>query len=250
MRNRWVIAASVGIAALWFAWVFQAPLFSALSICWKSETLGQWGDTFGALNSLFAGLAAIGVVATLHLQRRSIAEQKSDQARQSFESHFFQLLALLRELRTEIKFKPSAKELIGSDAIAHFSEVMKSEATSGHVGPGSADALASSYRAKVHEKVEASLGAYFRTLFNILRLTSEEKSLSQDDREMYGNLLRAQLSTDDLCLLGFNGLMKESGKLSHYIKEFRLLKYMPAGNVRSIFLLHYGDAALQGRSDS
>ncbi|WP_425903594.1 putative phage abortive infection protein [Agrobacterium radiobacter] len=246
--NKWVVPAIIGIAALWLLWVFQAPIFELFSICWRSETLGQWGDTFGALNSLFAGLAAIGVVATLHLQRQALAAQKHDQARQRFESHFFQLLALLRELRSEIKYKPSAVELIGSDAIAYFSGLLKRESDEGSAEISSKDALAAVYRSKVHQTAEASLGAYFRTLFNILRLTSEENSLSIDDKEMYGNLVRAQLSTDDLCILGFNGFMKESGQLSAYIREFRLLKYMPASNIRSIFLLHYGDAALRGRA--
>ncbi|CAD7023190.1 hypothetical protein REJC140_00123 [Pseudorhizobium endolithicum] len=249
MGSRWTIVTGVIAITLWLAWVIQKPVIQSFSIEWDSATLGQWGDTFGALSSLFAGCAAIGVVATLRLQRQASAEQKMDQDRQRFESHFFQLLGLLRELRQGVKVKPSAVAYTGAEAIAYFASTIRNRASKGTEDIASATDLADAYREVVHQRDEAGLGTYFRTLFNILKLISQEKSITEPDRIFYANAVRAQLSSDDLHLIGFNGLMPESGKLSKYIKEFRLLKYMPEGVVRSIFLLHYGDQALSGRND-
>ncbi len=249
MKNVWLVSAVVAAIGLWLVWVFQAWAFHFLSLSWKSDSLGQWGDTFGALNSLFAGCAAIGVVATLHLQRQAAHAQRIDQDRQRFESHFFQLLGLLRELKASVKVKPSQVLLEGPDAIAYFASTIRNRASKEAEPVNSAEALADGYRELVHRRDEAGLGTYFRTLFNILKIISEESSIQKKDRIFFGNVLRAQLSSDDLHLVGFNGLMPESGKLSNYIKEFRLLKYMPEGVVRSIFLLHYGDQALRGRND-
>ena len=84
------------------------------------ENRGTFGDMFGAVNALFAGLAFAGIIYTiflqrqeLELQRRELAEtrgelagQKLQLARQAFENTFFQMLALHNEIVSSMDYRP------------------------------------------------------------------------------------------------------------------------------------------------
>ena len=61
---------------------------------------GQLGDTFGVINSLFAGLAFAGLVYTILLQRKELKETRDEFVQQNhtlkqqrFENTFFNLLS-------------------------------------------------------------------------------------------------------------------------------------------------------------
>jgi len=55
------------------------------------EARGQFGDMFGAVNSLFSGLAFAGIIYTIILQQREISEQREEIERERFEKRFFLL---------------------------------------------------------------------------------------------------------------------------------------------------------------
>ena len=248
MIRFWYLLAGL-IPGLWLLWVFQLPLARQFGMIWRPEVLGLWGDSFGALNSLFAGVAAIGVAATLYLQRKSMAEEKRDQSRQRFEGHFFQLLELSRDLRNEIRGDHPKVEP-GPAAVSRYASYLKSAVANGQIDVASKNSAASVYLKLVHNRGEAGLGAYFRVLFNIFRLIDSERSLTDKDRELYGNIVRAQLSSNELILIGFNALIPQSGVFGDYVKRYRVLRYVPEGQIRSIFLLHHKDEALSPRGDT
>lgn len=83
------------------------------------------GDSFGAINSLFAGFAMVGAVGSLAYQQKTMRDQQAAQIEQQeeiadqqrrfqdthieqlkarFEQSFFELLKLSRELRGKIHF--------------------------------------------------------------------------------------------------------------------------------------------------
>ncbi len=109
----------IGVIILWtlylsVTWISDWPL--------KEENKGEFGDTFGALNALFAGLAFAGVIYAILLQQKELALQRKELAlqrkaleateveirgqkeqlqaqnqtlqKQNFESSFFQLLGV------------------------------------------------------------------------------------------------------------------------------------------------------------
>lgn len=64
---------AAGVFALWLiAWLFIVGVLSD----WPSR--GQFGDMFGAINSLFSGLAFAGVIFTIYLQREELALQRNE----------------------------------------------------------------------------------------------------------------------------------------------------------------------------
>lgn len=84
---------------------------------------GQFGDKFGAVNSLFAGFAFAGIIFTIFMQNREIKqtkkmleEQLKDSNKQRFDSTFFQLLTL----HNDITSKLSDLEAHGREAFRSF----------------------------------------------------------------------------------------------------------------------------------
>jgi uncharacterized protein YlxW (UPF0749 family) len=71
---RIIIFALIGTLILWTLYLFVVGFFFKRD--WLAS--GQFGDTFGALNTLFTGWAFVVVLATLILQSRQIAETKHD----------------------------------------------------------------------------------------------------------------------------------------------------------------------------
>jgi len=89
--------------------VFCVYLAIVLSNQAKWNGLGEFGDSFGALTSLFTGLAFAGLVATLLLQKEDLEETRNEFKlqnktfeRQRFEDSFYRLLALYKDNLREL----------------------------------------------------------------------------------------------------------------------------------------------------
>lgn len=55
-------------------------------------------------------------------------------------------------------------------------------------------------------KFQYNLGHYFRNLYHIYKYIYITKLISEDDKQFYANIVRAQLSTDELVLIFYNSL--------------------------------------------
>lgn len=88
------------------------------------ELFGTFGDSFGALNTLFSGFAFAGIIISIFLQskelkatREEVQEQKKEFERQTkifkkqaFENTFFQMLNLHNEIIKSINIVSSSKK--------------------------------------------------------------------------------------------------------------------------------------------
>lgn len=100
------------------------------------------------------------------------------------------------------------------------------------------------------------LSQYFRNLYQILKLIDSFKTYSVDEstehrrskrvrleyfeRRQYCNIVRAQLSEDELRMLFFNCIAKSGAGLKHYVEKYSFLKHLN----RSMFFkgyLHFSD---------
>lgn len=269
LGTNWVvvsIALVMSVVTLgWVAWALHGPSV-AIWLMGLPEldmtTSGQWGDTFGAFNALFGALGFTAVFATLLLQGAALKRQQDDLHLQRFEASFFELLGLLRELRSQITFRHSREyikltttvddTLTQSDAIS--AALLEMEFWLGPMEAGNfetidQDEVSQTYEECVHRRNEAALAPYFRVMFTILRRISTDKVLDDEQRKEYGNLLRAQLTSEDIALAGYNALSTVSGNFIQYVKQFRLLRYVPEGTRRDRFIFHLGEEALSPRGD-
>lgn len=100
------------------------------------EKSGTFGDTFGALNALFSGLAFTGVIVTILIQRTELKNQRLELSLQRTEMRETRKEFLLNRTTTlvynqldrfdkalkEFKFNHKGKEYIGNEAITFLDD--------------------------------------------------------------------------------------------------------------------------------
>jgi hypothetical protein len=259
-RRGWTrgeIAFATAATAVLGAWLLWATCGVAISRFFLNPAdateSANWGDSFGAFNALVSALGFGGVLVTLALQRRAMSQQQADSLAQSDERHrqefdrtFFELLKLMREIRSEIFFKYSTAYIEASARTsvdtAHGPEALSRAAREVAFwireqekkdGPLTAAALARVYRTKVHVKAETRLGPYYRIIYTILRRISEDTVLTESEKWRYGNIVRSQLQSREVLLLALNGLTSMSNNFKDYLNEFRIMKYLPSGSMKT-----------------
>jgi len=62
-----------------------------------------FGESFGAINTIFSGLAFAGLILTIHLQRNELAESKETFRKERFEDSFYRLLGYYRQNLDDIR---------------------------------------------------------------------------------------------------------------------------------------------------
>lgn len=233
MTDRSVRNVLLGVVVLWIVWFLHPFLAKRMLIPWHAETVGQWGDTFGALNALMSTLAFCAVFYTIHLQQRQIDEAQRDQHRQKFDDSFFRLLALLRDIRSELRFTrrtvENPKEETGVKALRDAAnEATRYLAQELLVRRElSREEIAEIYAKHVHERGESGLGPYFRLIYTILKRIDSDEHLPESEKIAYANLLRGQLSSPEVSLLALNALTPASKDLAAYLTKYRMLRYLP-----------------------
>ena len=206
------------------------------------DKAGTFGDSFGALTSLFTALAFAGLIFTLFVQKRELSlqrlefenlvqEQKSSNKilenqsqsiyRQNFETTFFNMVREFRSVRDAAAFRrTSTSEFTGQHAIEVMSNVAFGKISKIGVLDFD-DEYLNFYTQHVND-----LGPYFRMLYSIFKFVHESEI---QDKKFYTNILRAQLSSGEAQLLMINcvsPLGKE--KFLPLVKEYDLLKHYVA----------------------
>ncbi|MBY3197622.1 putative phage abortive infection protein [Rhizobium laguerreae] len=285
-RGLMLLAVMTGVVAVWLLWGMAGPRISELfvtegflklpmSLTPPIESLptgdnvmekaGQWGDGFGALNALFAGLAFTGALAALFMQGQAAERQNKDYHRQRFESSYFELLALLRETRREVRFRyslpyrkvnkitsSSERAEVKTEAAAfrtamyELRYLVRTRTTANRRTEAQLEKL---YRFGIHGRFESTFGPYFRIVYTILRRIKDDRVLTEREKIQYSNLLRSQLTSHELALAGFNALMPQANDFDKLLTEFHMLKYLPNGIARRALEEVYDPAAFAARDD-
>lgn len=214
-------------------------------------TRGQFGDLFGGLNTLFSGLAFSALIYAIYLQHKELKLQRLElkqtreelkgqklqleaqnktMQKQNFENTFFELLHLHSELVRSIELLSRKRgENIVTKGRNCFEYFYKRFCDNFPVFRDTSDKLEQITRTnhKLFEEHQADLGHYFRNLYNIIKFV---KNSSVEDKRLYTNLIRAQLSSFELALLFYNCLGDIGReKFKPLVEEFVLLKNMPDG---------------------
>ncbi len=226
---------------------------------------GAWGDNFGSLNALFAGLAFTGALAALFMQGQTFEAQQIESHKQRFEETYFELLQLLKSARSEVRYRYTTvyrnarKETntgdldqefrYGSDAFRTAIYEFNYWINAGKTSKPTRKNIERMYSVRVHRRYESTFSPYFRLIYTILKRVSDDKTLTDKEKAQYGNLLRSQLTSFEIGLTAFNGLLMEAKDLDKLITEFRLLKYLPNGSIKDLLKTIYPPEAFEGRGD-
>lgn len=212
----------------------------------KPEEWGQFGDYIGGvLNPIFGLGGFIALLFTFFHQRdqleattRHVKAQAGTAKLQAFESTFFQLLTLYRDVTKDLRItRPFAAidnpnspgELEGRECLRFLHKELLARFLSpverGDIPGPTREAVRMQYK-KFYEEYGHLVGHYFRTIYNLVKFVSRAE-LTPDAKKIYTNLLRAQLSKYELGLLAYN-CASEFGdrQLAPLVEEFDLLKHL------------------------
>ena len=246
--------------------------------------MGQAGDAFGSLNTLFAGLGASLLAAAAYLQneqlrqaRAAYEEERRARQRQEFEGTFFQMLELVRDLVgrvEEIKVTTKAEAARNQEYIRRTGGPAFGSSAAPPTGAAALDAIASRlvinmnelswdseekaakllatvYERSVYKLQAAALGPCFRLLFQVFRMI-DESNLEDATKIRYANIVRGQLSEGAAFLLGLNGLTSKGYRFIPFIEKYGLLEHADiqwSSRFRGALRQGYRERAFHGSRD-
>lgn len=234
---------------------------------------GQFGDMFGGFNALFTAFAFAGLIYSSFLQRHELgpqrlelkatrdelrgqkeqlSEQREVASQQLFENTLFKMMSLHHQIvgAIEMPARQPQLEKNGRYAFELFLGDLRGRYQSEpRKDPRSLDGLneLDDIYLQSFAKYERSFGHYFRNLYHIFKFIDRHPAV---DRYYYATLVRAQLSTDELCCLFYNCLSQQG------VEKFKPLaeRYALFKNLNWKHLLHeqhcsyFESGALFGRS--
>ncbi|MEZ9741556.1 putative phage abortive infection protein [Vibrio splendidus] len=199
---------------------------------------GVFGDSFGALTSIFSGLAFAGVVWTIVSQREELKVTRDELKNQGFENAFFQMLKLHNQIINEIDLVNTRKQegvvrTAGRDCfvtfVKRFYEYYNVLNEKNYTLKSETDRLYDSYSSFWDDNGH-ELAHYFRFLYNIFKFIDESNI---ENKKFYSRLVRAQLSDQELILIYYNSFGPYGKKFQHYIETFQLMD-----NLQKSYVIH------------
>ena len=187
---------------------------------------GLFGDMFGGINALFAGLALAGVVVAIILQRQELNNQKREFEKQDrtsqiqrFELTFFNMLTLLSEIQNSLYFKKvepitmsmgfnstamtektqkRTVEKSGRELFSFFREELLQQLKKAPEADAAFKTVIQNFIFNKPVEANIQLGHYFKNVYTILKFIETEECLAFSEKRKYSSILRAQLSYDEL----------------------------------------------------
>ena len=221
---------------------------------------GQFGDSFGMINALFSGLAFAGVIYAIILQKKELELQREELKetrkeikgqkeqleaqnqtlqKQNFESSFFQLLGLHNDIVNSMEISLDHTVYQGRQCfdylLGEFRNNYDLAEENHHAGMAQNPYEAKQVRLKwinakyekFFDKYQSRVGHYFRNLYNLVKFVDQSDFPKDDeDKKSYTNLIRAQLSSDELGLLFYNCLSNRGAKFKVLVEKYALLEDM------------------------
>ena len=248
-----------------FAVIFWFSLVIEWFPGWIDESKrGAFGDSFGVVNALFSGLAFAGVIFAillqkkeLELQRIAIEGEKKAFQKQNFESSFFQLLTIHNDVVNSMVIRKGIDgEYFGRESFGYMLKEFKSiylsdmrnDGLSGGVLEGAlkgarkgeldvTEELRQLIDEKVSEKYEeffvayqAYVGHYFRHMYHVIKFVDQHGFFDGEEfkeKKFYTDLIRAQLSSDELGLFFYHGLSDRGTEFGPLVKKYDFFEDLP-----------------------
>jgi hypothetical protein len=210
------------------------------------QTRGLFGDMFGSVNSLFSGLAFVGVILAIFLQSHELSLQRKELkktqkvlrgqkqqliiqnrtfTKQTFENTFFQLLNSHQILVESLNIFFVDQKFTGTRYFAHLYSDFRSTYKNLFLDNSNFEKHFPKVYNQFFKTNQSQLSHYFRQLYNILLFIDKSEV---DDKIFYINLLRAKLSSNELLILFYNCIsIYGKEKFKPLIESYNFLKYLP-----------------------
>jgi len=193
----------------------------------EMSVYGTLGDYFGGIvNPILGFITFTALLFTVYLQLQQSTESK----KLTFENSFHKLLDLHNNIISDLSYKGGHKRLSFTKFIDEklvFDESDELYVIHKSTNGGYLLSRAKKVYRVFNRKENAYFGHYFRSLYRILK-TIEKSSLTEEDKQGYARVLRAQLSMDELAVLYINCLpfVCDKGEFQKLIIRFSMLEHL------------------------
>ncbi len=246
----WPLLTIFGVILLWILTIIVLPMFFP-----DISERGQFGDSFGAINALFSGLAFAGAIWAILMKKKELAlqrkfektlgeikEQKETHQKRSFESSFFQLLDKHNEIVNSMQIQDKAcsgRECFGYMLREFRNTYDRYKGAEEKFWAGMAknpDEARQLMRGWANDKYEQLfdqyrpyVGHYFQHLYNVVKFV-DQNDFPEDyeTKKFYTNVIRAQLSSNELGLLFYDGLSDRGAKFKVLVEKYALFEDIPS----------------------
>ncbi|MBI5470976.1 MAG: putative phage abortive infection protein [Ignavibacteriae bacterium] len=163
----------------------------------------------------------------LQATRREFEQQNATLRKQNFENTFFHLLKLHQDNVQSLRVPSLGQNYVGQAAFKGLYHQFATHHKSANVpdADGHKKKILTAYR-NFFAAYQSEVGHYFRGLYNIIKIINLSE-LTDGEKRIYANLVRAQLSSDELLLLFYNCLSEVGEKFYPLAEEYNLLKTTP-----------------------
>lgn len=218
LKKHWLLLVALVAIAVYIAYLF---------LMWDTGEIlknrGKFGDSFGAVSALFAGLAFVILLYTMLLQKtelelqrealqgqnKTLQKQNKTLQKQDFGRAFFQLLGLHNEIVNSIELVRNIdrKEVTysGRECFSRMSGELEREEWESYED--------------FFDKSEFYIGRYLRHLYSVIKFVDESDIT---EKNFYVGLIRAQLSTDELSVLSCYGLSEQGADFKNMMDRYNL----------------------------
>lgn len=206
---------------------------------------GAFGDSWGALTSIFSALGFCGILITLKQQSDSMIRFEEDSKKREksekirdFENSFFNMLNLLQVIINDMKTLGKNKESVkvGRAVFVYYYNGFKTSSNhettlnlsknfnSGELALESvifSDAFESYFTSR-----SANFSHYYRFLYNMFKFITEA-DVPELSKKKYTSILRAQISNYELLILLYNGNSTHGVNFSEYFEKYAIFDNLP-----------------------
>lgn len=203
-----------GLQKLFKLAVFGVLIVFIINLVFNRDGFGAWGDFMGGvLNPILSFLTFMGLLITIVLQQKelkdarieftrqsdALEQQQKEMTIQSFDNKFFQMLDLFNFVKINVKDEFDFKKQREKLENYIVDDIIKNEA----VVDKNYYAFFESNFVRFNNEYDTTFKYYFLNLFQLLKYIDDNADSFEDAKE-YSNIIRAQLSKDELVLLLFN----------------------------------------------
>lgn len=155
-------------------------------------------------------------------QKEQMIEQNKTLKQQRFETTFFQMLNLHHKIVDTVEIiDQSSQKIYGRKGFKFVFDSFRSAVFS---NPLTYDQIIQIY-INQYENYQYSFSHYFRNLYRIIKFIDES---DVDEKQRYSDILRAQLSPQEMLMIFYNGLTYYGDqKMKPLIEKYEILKNMP-----------------------
>lgn len=219
----------------------------------KFDILGTWGDFVGGtLNPILTFVTFIGLLYTIHLQKRelrlthkelsltrrefkrssdALEAQNLTTKQQRFENTLFRMIEMLNQIVNAMDVEQGEKRKVGRDCFTEFYSTLersygleKRKIKYGEIAHTEeiGESIAVITYNYFYKQYQSDLGHYFRVLYNIFRYIDQ----SEFSEGIYAKILRAQLSNQELLIIFYNNATERGKAFAALAERFELYDNM------------------------